>query len=128
MPKRLLYIVFLFLMACTPSQDWIEGGIYVIPGDDGTFQALKILKLDDDGVHLRLYSNTYDSIPQSIDTSALYMAGIDREANEPLGMGHAPISKETFSHWGAIYIQESTVSEDELDGYEMWKEGGGGYF
>ena len=29
---------------------------------------------------------------------------------------------------GARFVQQSTVSEDELEGYEMWLEAEGGYF
>jgi hypothetical protein len=75
-----------------------------------------------------MYSNQFDSIPDSIDETFLYMAGIDREPHERLGMGHAPISHQSFSTWGAVFVQQSSVTPEELEGYEMWKEGSGGYF
>jgi hypothetical protein len=105
-----------------------EGAIYVTLEEDGSFHALKVLKTDEFGVHLRLYSNTFAQAPESIDESALYLAGIGRNTNERLGMGHVPVSNESFAAWRAQFVQQSTVSPDELDGYETWKEAGGGYF
>jgi hypothetical protein len=56
------------------------------------------------------------------------MAGIDREPNEAIAMGHAPISKQSFSAWRTIFVQQSSVSPDELEGYQIWLEARGGYF
>jgi hypothetical protein len=106
----------------------MEGAIYVTPQEDGTFHPLKVLKTDEFGVHLRLYSNSYTSLPQLIDESTLYLAGIGREPGVRLGMGHIPVSYDSFTAWRALFIQQSTVDPDELDGYEVWKEAEGGYF
>jgi len=116
----------LFLGCSTTSCK--EGGIYAIRQDDGSYTVLKILKLDELGVHVRLYSNKYTTLPKNIDESKLYMAGVDRNPSESLGMGHAPISKRSFSSWKAKFIQTSTVRSDELEGYNMWLEAKGGYF
>ena len=70
----------------------------------------------------------FSNVPSSIDEKKLYIAGINRKPNEPLGMGHAPISKASFSTWDAIFVQPSYVSEEELEGYKMWLNSGGGYF
>ena len=61
----------------TESEPWIEGGIYSMPSDDGTHAIVKILKLDPEGVHIRVYSNRYAEIPEALDESALYMARVD---------------------------------------------------
>jgi hypothetical protein len=130
MLKRLLVFIFsiLAVASCTSTPQWTEGGLYATPQDDSTYTVLKILKLDDHGVHIRLYSNVFKSLPKSIDESSLYMAGIDHKPNEVLAMEHAPISKQSFSAWRAIFIQQSSVSPDELEGYHMWLEASGGYF
>ena len=112
----------------SPEPDWVEGGLYATRDDDGSYSALKILKLDGSGVHVRLYSNKYPSRPERIDESKLYMAGIEREPHEGLGMGHLPLSKKVFSSWGAVLVQKSTVEPEELEGYEIWLESEGGYF
>lgn len=119
--------LFSFLLGCLRPQ-LVEGGIYYTPGENGGFSVLKILKLDDGGVHVRLYSNHFAAPPTKIDESTLYMAGMDRKPDEQMGMGHAPISKKGFAQWKAVFIQQSSVKKEEMEGYEMWLEAKGGYF
>ena len=104
------------------------GGLYVTRKEDGSYTALKVLKTDDGGVHVRLYSNKYPNRPNSIDESELYIAGFDRKPGEELGMGHAPVSWDSFRKWRAEFVQQSTVTDKELEGYKIWREAGGGYF
>jgi hypothetical protein len=117
----------LSLTSCSGRQV-VEGGLYSTPAEGGGYSVLKVLKTDKGGVHLRLYSNHYVQPPVKIDESTLYMAGINRKPGENLGMGHAPISWKSFATWGAKFVQQSTVTEDELAGYRMWLEAKGGYF
>ena len=105
-----------------------EGGLCYFPNDNGSYSVLKILKLDDQGVHVRVYSNQFSSPPSKIDESTLFMGGVDHKPNETLGMGHAPLSKKSFEGWKATFFQQSTVKEEELEGYKMWAEAKGGYF
>jgi hypothetical protein len=120
--------IFLLLGGCG-TEEWVEGGLYSVPSENGSFSVLKILKLDEEGVHLRLYSNQFPSRPKDVDESKLYMAGMkNTRPDESLGMGHAPISRKTFSNWGAEFIKAVPVTDEELDGYKMWLESSGGYF
>jgi hypothetical protein len=105
-----------------------EGGVYSIKEEDGTYGAIKILKIDDYGVHICQYSNQFKAHPDSIDLSILYMAGIDKESTEKMGVGHIPVSNESFANWKIRLIQVDSVTDDEMDGYGYWKEQGGGYF
>jgi tetratricopeptide (TPR) repeat protein len=98
----------------------VLGGLYYTRNENDTFSVLKILKADEQVVHIRQYSNQYPFPPTSIDESTLYMAGMDRKPEETLEAGHLPISKKSFAVWNAVFFQQSTVSEDELDGYKMW--------
>jgi len=116
-----------FLTSCFQSGP-MEGSLYYITNENGTYSVLKILKTDDKGVHIRLYSNQYASPPSKIDESALYMAGVDHKPNEGMGMGHLPLSKASFASWHATFLQKSTVKSDELEGYKMWLDAQGGYF
>jgi hypothetical protein len=116
-----------FLFGCS-RQRLVEGGLYYTPGESGGYSVLKILKLDDGGVHVRLYSNHFSEPPVKIDESTLYMAGMKRKPGESMGMGHAPISKKSFAGWHALFVQQSTVKEEELEGYKMWLDAKGGYF
>ena len=130
MLKRLLTVLFGTAVVATPvaAGQWLEGGLYVTAREEGGFVPLKILKLDDHGVHVRVYSNVYPAPPEAIDESTLYMAGADRRDGEPLGMGHLPISTASFSGWEAQFVQPSSVAAEEREGYELWLEAEGGYF
>jgi hypothetical protein len=130
MLKWCLPLALLLALACATQskQGWVEGGLYSTQNDDGNISIVKILKLDDQGVHVRVYSNRFDSHPSKIDESALYMAGMNRSPNEQLGLGHLPLSRDSFAAWRPRYLKTVPVDKAELEGYEMWKEGGGGYF
>lgn len=130
MLKRLFAVLFGTSDVRLPAvaSEWLEGGLYVTAQDIGRFVPIKILKVDDHGVHVRTYSNVYPAPPDRIDEAALYMAGLDRREDEPLGMGHLPLSNESFSGWQARFIQQSSVSTEELEGYQVWLEAEGGYF
>ena len=107
---------------------WREGGLYVVPAENGGYSPLKILKCDEHGVHVRTYSNVYPALPQRIDEAALYMAGMNKKDDEPMGMGHLPVSYASFAGWGVVFVQESSVAADELEGYAYWQDAKGGYF
>lgn len=118
--KRLLaLLISIFLMTSCTTHQLVEGGIYAIPKENGKFVVAKILKLDEHGVHVRMYSNIFDTKPKKVNEKSLYMAGFERKPGEELGMGHLPISKKSFSTWGASLVQSATVTKEELEGYEM---------
>jgi hypothetical protein len=115
------------LFGCSHSK-LAEGGLYYLQNENGSCSVLKVLKLDDQGVHVRRYSNQFPSPPTGVDESTLYMVGVDHKPNETVGMGHAPLSRKSFQAWKATFFQQSSVKEDELEGYKMWLEANGGYF
>ncbi|NRF72470.1 hypothetical protein HLB44_36525 [Aquincola sp. S2] len=119
---------FCLLANAFGNETLIEGGLYSTRNENGTYSVLKILKLDPEGVHVRLYSNQFPEHPAKLDTSSLYMAGMNRKADESLGMGHAPISRKAFTTWGVKFIKVVPVEGQELEGYPMWQEASGGYF
>jgi hypothetical protein len=133
MKNHITTIIFLamsllsILFGCSRSK-LVVGGLYYTQNENASYSVLKILKLDDQGVHVRLYSNQFASPPTRVDESTLYMAGVDHKPNETLGMGHAPLSRKSFAGWKATFFQQSTVKDEELEGYKMWVEAKGGYF
>lgn len=106
----------------------VEGGLYSTANDDDSYSVLKVLKVDAKGVHVRIYSNRFESALTAIDASALYLAGIDHKPEESLGLGHLPVSHEHFEAWKPRFVQREGVTEEELDGYRVWLEEGGGFF
>lgn len=120
--------LLLLLFGCSRKK-LVEGGLYYTPAEKGSgYNVLKILKLDDHGVHIRLYSNHFVAAPTRVDEATLYMAGIDHKPGEALGIGHLPLSTASFAGWRPVFVQQSTVKPDELEGYEEWKKASAGYF
>lgn len=119
---------FLLLLTACSQSGWKEGGLYSVEGEKGGFSIVKILKVDDVGVHIRMYSNRYPQRPTDVDVSGLYMAGMNRGPDEELGMEHLPLGRESFAGWKPQLIKVVTVEPAELDGYQIWKDANGGYF
>ena len=115
------------LLGCSRSQ-LVEGGLYHARNENGSYSVMKVLKIDEQGVHVRLYSNQFPTPPTKLEESSLYVAGMDRKPNETLGMGHAPLSKKSFEGWKVTFFQQPAVKDEELEGYKMWLEAKGGYF
>ena len=115
-----------FFAACTRTSGLREGALYIVNDGEGAFRVAKVLVVDDRGVHVRLYKNKWKERPKAVDLSTLSMGSIHDP--DGFGMGHLPLSKKSFAGWQPIFLQDGVVAKDELDGYEMWKQGGGGYF
>lgn len=114
------------LFGCSQPPALQEGALYTVDDGEGFYRAAKILALDDQGVHIRLYKNKWKDRPAVVDISALSLGNI--HDNDGVGLGHLPLLKKAFMAWRPVFVQDGKVTKDELDGYEMWKEGGGGYF
>ena len=102
------------------------GEIYSIAYDDNSYAIAKVLATDGGGVHVRIYSNRYPEAPRSIDVSTLRLGSI-HDTGAP-GLGHAPLTRRTFAGYHPVLLQFQNIEPDELQGYEYWKEAGGGYF
>lgn len=103
---------------------------YLTPREEGGYTVNKVLYKDEQGVHLRTYSNIFYDIPTQLDTNKLFIAGMDDISDEvAMGMGHIPVSFASFMTWQAIDLNTcQTVDESELKGYRIWQEAEGGYF
>jgi Zn-dependent protease len=110
------------------STRWLEGGLYAVKVEDGAYQILKILKVDERGVHIRIYSNRFGAVPGAVEEASLFLAGVKGGSGEDVGVGHTALSRETFAAWGVQYVQLSTVSASDLEGYWEWLAAKGGYF
>jgi hypothetical protein len=111
-----------------PLTTWIEGGLYAMKAGGGEgYRVLKILKIDEKGVHIRLYGKRLAAIPTRIDESSLYVNGPEGGQEGRAGVGHLAVSKSSFSEWDVRFIQQSSVSAQELEGYRVWLADKGGY-
>lgn len=96
-----------------------EGGYYSIV-DGERFSIAKILKLEPDKVHIRLYKQHFTQRPRSIDISDLTLGTIGEK--DGFGMSHLPLRLKTFKERDPQFLTHSDVMPNELKGYEMWKE------
>jgi hypothetical protein len=90
------------------------------------YKVAKILVVERGAVHIRLYKNVFSERPRSVDESKLALGSIHDP--DGFGIGHLPLTKKTFNSWGPILISRTSVSAEELEGYEEWKKSKGGLF
>ena len=135
--KRLIALLFgsLFASGCQGSADapkvsmaaeWQVGGIYSIASGNGSFGVVKILALEPEIVHVRVYKNKFSSRPETIDLASLSLGSMLDGGD--FGMGHLPIGSKSFGEWAPVLVAKTSVADDELEGYNLWKEAGGGVF
>ena len=95
------------------------GGLYAEARDDGKWNVVKVLAIDERVVHLRLYANTFDQQPTEINAAELTLG--DASAPAEMGIEHLPMAKSGFLDTHAL-IQVVPVTDDELEGYRLYKE------
>src|SRR4029077_789923 len=100
-----------------------EGGYYSIVDGD-VFSVAKVLKLEADKVHVRIYKQHFPQRPRSIDPSALTLGTIHDK--DGFGMGHLPLPLCPFLERDPSFLTYAEVQTPELDGYNMWKESADG--
>ena len=106
------------------NNDWVVGGLYALPDEDGRYGVAKILVLDRHAVHIRVYKEKFPSPPQEVNEHNLTLGSI--HDTDGFGIGHLPLSRASFRGSKPIFLRQSTVSEAELDGYREWKDANGG--
>jgi hypothetical protein len=106
------------------ENELIEGGLYSILSNSGKYKVVKILILDEGGIHLRIYQNPFDERPRKVNLSKLVVGKIGEEFSS----GHFPVTDEIFIRSAPSFIIKTQVSEDELEGYYMWRDSNGGYW
>jgi len=103
-----------------------DGGYYsIVDGDQ--FAIAKVLRLEPDKVHVRIYKEHFAQRPAHIDPARLTLGTI--HDSDGFGMSHLPLTRERFYRSEPVFITESPVTANELKGYELWKEvASGGVF
>ncbi|HLJ91369.1 MAG TPA: hypothetical protein VKZ53_31510 [Candidatus Angelobacter sp.] len=106
----------------SPSE-LFEGGYYSI-ADGDVFSIAKVLKLEPEIVHVRIYKQSFPLRPRSIDPNQLTLGTIHDK--DGFGAGHVPLRLEVFKNRQPSFLAYIEVKDEELEGYLMWKEYGGG--
>jgi hypothetical protein len=101
------------------------GGIYSVDDGAGHYGVAKLLAHENGIYHVRLYKQTFPVRPAALDIGTLSLG----TAGEPeFGIGHLPIREAEFLHWQPVLIASSTVTAEELESCDRWKQAGGGVF
>ena len=122
----LIVVLSIFIMTQNNNTEIQSGGLYSVETSKGEIKIVKVLVVDPNGVHIRLYKNIFTERPTSVDQAELKLGRFDDP--EGFSIGHLPITKEVLFRSKPVFIQSSTVTQDELDGYEMWKEASSTYW
>ena len=117
----LLFLHFRSLQRVEPAQ---VGGLYSFVAEPGRYGVLKVLRVDPNAVHVRVYQGHSETRPVQVDPAALKLASIHDDQEAP-GIGHLPITPGTFAEWSPRLLRLTAVAPEELDGYEEWKKAGG---
>lgn len=128
-----------------PIGDLKAGALYSIYNGDetGEFGVVKILVIEPPAVHICVYNNNYPERPATIDPDTLKL-GIEASvlekalaedkvgemfASQSFGMAHMPVHLRDFVYgWQPVYVMDMPLTEDDLEGYNIWKREGGGIF
>ena len=94
------------------------GDVYSVAGEHD-YGVVKVLAVDPDVVHLRLYKNRFPQRPKTVKLNTLTIGTVD-DMDGP-GVGHAPISKAAFEKWQPVLVTRTKLTADELEGYNLWK-------
>ena len=100
-----------------------EGAYYSII-DGEAFSVAKVLKLEAEIVHVRIYKQHFSQRPRSIDPAALTLGTIHDK--DGFGMGHLPLRLATFMESEPIFLTHAELKPEELEGYNLWKESADG--
>jgi hypothetical protein len=87
------------------------GGLYISKDKDGMYSISKILVIEVEGVHVRMYSDKFKTKPSAISSDSLHVL-----------IGHAPMRKEGFLLDKPELLKVEPVAGAELEGYEMYLE------
>lgn len=96
-----------------------EGAYYSII-DGEVFSIAKVLKLEQEIVHVRIYKQHFPQRPRSIDPAALTLGTIHDK--DGFGMGHLPLRLATFLESEPMFLTHAEVTPQELEGYNVWKD------
>lgn len=124
MNKILLLSLFIFILVLiqdrgTKPKKIKVGSICSVDDGDGKFGIVKILVIEAEIIHVKMYKNKYAERPVAIDINTLSIGSVYDEAG--FGVDHQPIDRKAFDSWKPIVIAFEEVTDDDLEGYEIWK-------
>lgn len=96
----------------SPTVRFKAGDVFATPSDDGTYYLIgKIVVLEEDQFHVRVYGSRFKTVPKSVDTSKLKVSAT-----------HVALAAPDMVTWKPVFIQHEAVSDAELEGYRVYLE------
>jgi hypothetical protein len=94
----LFILVIVIIYSCNNQEKKLKAGaICTVDDGDGKFGVVKILVIDNEIAHIRIYKNKYNQRPVSIHLKTLSMGSIyDKDG---FGIGHTPLDRKGFENW-----------------------------
>ena len=112
----LTFLVALLFSAC--NQPEIKAGsICTIDDGEGKIGIVKVLVINLEEAHVKLYKNKFEKRPDQVDIKTLD-AGSGKDG---YGIGHMPMDRNIFDNWEPAAIGFEEVTKEELAEYELWK-------
>lgn len=102
------------------------GDLYSVEGEAKNYKIAKVLVVDSNAVHIRLYKNTFPERPSNVDPGTLSVGSL--RDPDGFGMDHMPLSRSSFNRWHPRYMTHTSVTDDELQAYKQWKKSNGSLF
>lgn len=96
----------------------VVGGLYGSRAEDGSFRVVKVLAADEEAVHVRIYANRFEAMPQNVSSTNISIGAAPGSSG--FGIGHAPLSREGFLREERTLLATEQVREEELEGYRIW--------
>jgi hypothetical protein len=118
------FTTLLLMNGCSESLK--TGGLYSVDDGEGWYRIAKVLVVEPEGVHIRLYKNKFKSRPPTVEPTSLSLGTV--HDTDGFGMGHLPLTHRAFAAWQPVFVSTGLVTEEELEGYRMWQGGKGGFF
>ena len=113
-------IVASLTTACKVQDDAVKAGsICTVEASEGKFGIIKVLVINEEEAHIKVYKNKYAKRPAQVAAKELSMGAITDKGG--FGIGHLPLDRQGFDNSKPVVIGFEEVTKDELAGYEMWK-------
>ncbi|MCX5793895.1 MAG: hypothetical protein NTY77_00175 [Elusimicrobia bacterium] len=122
----LLAVLASGLCGCYRAPQAAVGGLYSVQDGQGLYRAAKVVAIDEDGIHLRLFKNNWKRRPKAVDSSSLALGTV--YDSDGFGIGHLALSQEEFVSWKPVLLSREELKPDEVDGYQLWRRGRKGDF
>lgn len=96
------------------------GDICTVQEGNGWFGVVKVLKIDADRIHVKMYQNKFYSRPEMIDPASLLMGDVAYDESG-ITMAHLPYQKPEFNAMKPEIEGNELVLPEELEAYRFWK-------